>query len=63
MTSQTTDYVTALALRDFRIKVMACMETGNHGEARTVLTELEAVRPDLAAALRSDVTASYGITL
>lgn len=50
-------------LKDLQRKVFACMETGNHAEARTVLRELNDVDPGAARSLQSDVTAAYGITL
>jgi hypothetical protein len=50
-------------VRADRIAVMAAMETGNHEKARTIVRELSDVNLDKAKELRSDVIASYGITL
>lgn len=44
-------------------KVYAAMETGNHSQARTVLTEYRALYPVEAEALRSNVIAAYGVAL
>lgn len=49
--------------REIQRRVFACMETGNHGQARTVLRELNEVDPELAKAIQSDVVAAYGINL
>lgn len=44
-------------------RVFAAMETGNQGQARTLLTEYRELYPDAAEALRADVIASYGVAL
>jgi len=41
--------------------VYACMETGNHNQARTILTELRSRNEVLADSIRSDVLADYGV--
>jgi len=51
------------AIKTIQRKVFACMETGNHGEAKTLIRELYEVAPESAKAIQSDVTASYGISL
>lgn len=43
--------------------IYACMETGNHGEARNRLKNLVDTHPELAEAIRVDVVAEYGISL
>lgn len=43
-----------------RRQVMAAMETGNEGKARTVITELREYDIDAANAIRADVARSYG---
>lgn len=44
-------------------KVYAAMETGNHSQARTVLTEYRELHPERAENLRADVIAAYGVAL
>ena len=48
------------AMRD---RVTACMETGNHGQARTLLNEVHDVNPTLADSIHMDVLAEYGMAL
>jgi hypothetical protein len=48
------------ALKD---RVYAAMETGNHKQARTLMREIAAERPDIYNTLRLEVIAEYGITL
>lgn len=48
------------AIRD---RITASMETGNHGQARTLLTELADTHPELADSIRLDVVSEYGISL
>lgn len=43
--------------------IYACMETGNHGEARNRLVNLVDTHPELAETLRVDVISEYGISL
>lgn len=43
--------------------IYACMETGNHGEARNRLANLMDTHPELAEDIRVDVVAEYGIAL
>ncbi len=52
-----------LAAQEVRRHVMACMETGNHANARTALVEYAALDAARAEALRVDVVASYGTLL
>ena len=49
--------------RELRGKVMAAMETGQHGMARTVLTELAEYDSEYAETLRKDALISYGVRL
>lgn len=49
--------------RDVQTRIMAAMETGNHGVARTLLTEYAEQYPQQAADLNMDVLAAYGIML
>lgn len=44
-------------------RVFAAMETGNHGQARTVLQEYAEVDPAAANMLRTQVTKEYGVVL
>lgn len=44
-------------------QVVACMETGNHSQARTLLVEYGAVSPVNGAGLRVMVIRDYGIDL
>jgi len=44
-------------------RVYAAMETGNSGQARTILDEYAYLHVDNAAALRSSVLSEYGIAL
>lgn len=44
-------------------RVYAAMETGNHKQARTLMREIAAERPDIYKTLRLEVIAEYGITL
>lgn len=44
-------------------RIFAAMETGNHGQARTLLTEYREMYPLDAEALRADVIAEYGIAI
>lgn len=44
-------------------RVFAAMETGNQGQARTLLREFKELAPDEAAALHADVIAEYGVAL
>lgn len=48
---------------EFKDKVFACMETGNVGQARTLLQEYADQYPDHADRLRDDVIAGYGQAL
>lgn len=48
---------------ELRMKLMAMMETGNHGQARTLLREIEDANPDFARELNMDVVESYGMYL
>lgn len=43
--------------------IYACMETGNHSEARNRLANLGDTHPELAEDVRVDVVAEYGIAL
>lgn len=43
-----------------RRKVLAAMETGNEGIARTIITELREFDFDAANSLRAEVVAGYG---
>ncbi|CAI3971396.1 hypothetical protein VAC51_00047 [Variovorax phage VAC_51] len=43
-----------------RRKVMAAMETGNEGVARTIITELREYDFDAANKLRAEVVKNYG---
>ena len=43
--------------------VYACMETGNHELARTILTEYEAIAPNQCEALRLALARDYGTGL
>lgn len=54
---------TAAMHKDVRRNVMACMETGNFDQARTVLEEYTEEWPTEAAALKLDLIASYGTAL
>lgn len=49
--------------KEVRQRVMACMETGNFDQARTVLVEYADVWPQQAEALRHDLIQSYGTNL
>lgn len=44
-------------------RITAAMETGNSGQARTLLTEYREHYPEHAEAIRSDIIAGYGIAL
>lgn len=44
-------------------RITAAMETGNHGQARTLLRELKDIEPAVAERLRLDVLAEYGMSL
>lgn len=44
-------------------RVYAAMETGNTGQARTLLNEYREFYPEHSEALRTDVIAAYGIAL
>jgi len=46
-----------------RDRITAAMETGNHGQARTLLAELHDINPALAEDVRLDVVGEYGISL
>ena len=46
-----------------RRAVLAAMETGQHGTARTLVTELNAVNLDAGRKLRADVVNAYSIDL
>ena len=48
------------AIRD---KVYAAMETGNHSQARTIITELKDVQLEFANTLWVEVLADYGVSL
>jgi len=48
---------------ELRQRVMACMETGNTGMARTYLEEMHAIDAEYAQELILDVVASYGVML
>ncbi len=50
----------ANAIRD---RITSAMETGNQGQARTLLRELADVNPELAGSIRLDVLAEYGVSL
>lgn len=49
--------------QDARRAVMARIETGNFGDAATLLTEYAEVYPLSAAAIRSEVKDAYNIEL
>ncbi len=51
------------AIVSIRRRVMAMMETGQHGAARTLVTELREYDLDAAFTLRADVVRAYGIDL
>lgn len=44
-------------------RVYAAMETGNAGQARTILTEYKELHKQNAERLRADVLAEYGVAL
>lgn len=44
-------------------RVYAAMETGNAGQARTILAEYRDLHPQSAERLRADVLADYGVAL
>ncbi len=44
-------------------RIFAAMETGNHGQARTLLTEYREFFPESAEAIRADVIAEYGVAI
>lgn len=46
-----------------RRQVMAAMETGNEGTARTIITELREYDNDAANSLRVEVVKAYGTDL
>lgn len=48
------------AIRD---RVIACMETGNSGRARTLLTEVKAVNEVLYDSIRMDILQEYGMAV
>jgi len=50
-----------IALPILRRKVLAAMETGQTGRARTIIAELSDLDIEEARKLRADVVAAYGI--
>ena len=50
-------------LRGVRRHIEACMETGNHAQARTVLKELAEFNFPLACNIRANVARDYGTDL
>jgi hypothetical protein len=46
-----------------RDRITAAMETGNHGQARTLLREARALYPALAENIRMDVLQEYSVGL
>ena len=44
-------------------RVYAAMETGNHGQARTLMRELKALDHTMYQNLRLDIISEYGIAL
>jgi len=44
-------------------KVYACMETGNTGQARTLMTELRMAYPIAYAVIRTAIIRDYGVSL
>ena len=44
-------------------RVSAAMETGNQGQARTLVEEYSDVNPALADSLRTEVLREYGVSL
>ena len=48
---------------EMRDRVYAAMETGNSGQARTLMGELQARDSVLADSIRMDVLHEYGISL
>lgn len=53
----------AATLKTLRRQVMAAMETGNEGLARTIVTELREVDFAAGNALRIEVVKAYGTDL
>lgn len=49
--------------RQVHDSVYACMETGNHGQARTIMTEYKHLYPEKGEALYMRVVADYGVSL
>lgn len=49
--------------RSLERNVYACMETGNHDLARTILTEYAAVAPNQCEALKLALVRDYGVGL
>lgn len=50
-------------LVQLRRKVLAAMETGQHGMARTIITELAEYDASASHTLRAEVVAAYGIDI
>ncbi len=46
-----------------RARITSALETGNQGQARTLLRELADVNTELAGSIRLDVLAEYGVSL
>jgi hypothetical protein len=44
-------------------RITAAMETGNHAQARTLLTEFREHYPEMAENVRADIIAGYGIAI
>ena len=53
----------AAVRRDVQARIMAAMETGNHGVARTTLREYSEYYPAQAADIAMDVLTAYGVYL
>ncbi len=54
------DYNNPVAVRRH---ILACMETGNHPQARSVLTEFQEFDYPTAASIRAEVANVYGTDL
>lgn len=44
-------------------KIYACMETGNTGQARTLMTELRMAYPVAYTVIRTAIIRDYGVSL
>lgn len=52
-----------MEVNDIRRSLMAAMETGNQGAARTMLREVQEENPEVGRELQMEIIDAYGVML